>query len=131
MAVVIGMAFSLSSLKINGLLCDEPSSFYLFYGVLRMKNVFKKGLVVLLASLFVTTVFAADEATTAAAPAAEAAAPAAKAEAAKAAPAAKAKAMHKAVSKKHVVKHCWKNKSGKMVCKKMMHVMPAKKAAAK
>lgn len=98
-----------------------------------MKNVVKKGLVVLLASLFVTTVFAADEATTAAAPAAEAAAtaPAAKAEAAKAAPAAKAKAMHKKATVKHVVKHCWKNKAGKMVCKKMMHVMPAKKAAAK
>lgn len=86
-----------------------------------MKNIFKKGLVVLLASLFVTSVFAATEATTA--------------------QAAKPVATAHTVVKHHVdckKVHCVKNKAGKKVCKKackVKHVVkkaqaatPAKKA---
>lgn len=73
-----------------------------------MKNVFKKGLVVLLASLFVSSVFAADATTTAAKPA----------------------------TTKHAVKHCvkaCKNVKNKKACKKnckKMHKADVKKAEA-
>lgn len=69
-----------------------------------MKNVFKKGLVVLLASLFVTSVFAAEATTTAAA---------------------------KPATTKQAVKHCkkaCKNVKNKKACKK--HCKNMKKAEA-
>lgn len=66
-----------------------------------MKNIFKKGLVVLFASLFVTSVFAATAATTA-----QAAKPIVTAHA--------VKVEHHIVNCK---KHCVKNKAGKKVCK--------------
>ncbi|PJC38488.1 hypothetical protein CO044_04745 [Candidatus Peregrinibacteria bacterium CG_4_9_14_0_2_um_filter_38_9] len=79
----------------------------LFLGVLRMKNIFKKGLVVLFASLFVTAVFATEAQPTKLATAAPA---------------------HKMMKKHH--KKCWKNKAGKKVCKKMHHKKMMKKAEA-
>jgi hypothetical protein len=80
-----------------------------------MKNIFKKGLVVLLASLFVTSVFAQATTTTVTT-----------------APAAK----HVVVTKKHCTKmKCHKNAAGHKVChthcKKVHHVMPKKADEAK
>lgn len=90
MAVVTGKALLRSNFKLKSTGCCTPkySGLYLFLGSTRMKNIFKKGLVVLLATLFVTSVFAA-EATTTAAAATKTATPA-----------------HVVNAKKHCVKKC-------------------------